>query len=159
MEQNDSRSTAADDEDGKQHRGDEAGDSGHIEQGERHVWFQIRRLLIFQVKLYVDAVRDVLMSPLSLVACILDLLQDNRGDKALFEGLLRFGRSTEKAINLFNQHDTELEGIRGIDSLLSQFEDAVRRDYAEGGASSAAKESLDMLRARLRKAREDSEAA
>ena len=73
----------------------------------REFWPQFRRLLVFQIKLYIDALRDLILSPLSVVVFLLDLFQGNKGDRALFESLLQFGRKTERAINLFDQHDTD----------------------------------------------------
>ena len=39
----------------------------------------VRRLLIFQVKLAADALRDILLSPISIVASLIDLTQGRKG--------------------------------------------------------------------------------
>lgn len=44
----------------------------------------IPRLFIFQVKLFVDAVRDILLSPVSIVATIVDIATNKKGKKQLF---------------------------------------------------------------------------
>ena len=115
------------------------------------IWPQLRKLLVFQVKLYVDALRDLLMSPLSVVVFIVDAVQRNKGDDCLFESLLQFGRQTEKAINLFNQHDINDRNYRGIDSILVQVEDAVKKEYTDGSVSAAAKDAIDKSLQNLRR--------
>lgn len=127
----------------------------------KDIWPQLRLLLVFQIKLYIDAARDLLMSPLSVVVFIIDAVQGNRGEKSLFESLLQFGRRTEKAINLFNQHDVNDENYRGIDSILMQVEDAVRKEYTDGSVSANARDSieksLDRLRSKLNQSKQDNE--
>ena len=70
-----------------------------------NLWPQVRRLLVFQLKLYIDAFRDIFLSALSLGAFLIDLIQQNMGPDSYFERVLKFGRGTERAINLFNQYD------------------------------------------------------
>lgn len=126
---------------------------------EEELWPQIRQLLIFQVKLYVDALRDLLMSPLSIAIFIIDLIQKNNGDKALFNSLLEFGRKTEKAINLFNQYDQHDKELTGIDAIVSQVEESVRKEYKDGTVSNKAKETIDKslnnLKERINRSREE----
>lgn len=127
----------------------------------RTIWPQFRRLLVFQLKLYIDALRDLIMSPMSVVVFLLDVIQGNKGDKALFESLMQFGRKTERAINLFDQHDTDDENFRGVDSLLGQVEELVRKEYADGSVSANARDSIETslksLRGRIRQTRQDNE--
>jgi hypothetical protein len=66
-----------------------------------------KRLLVFQVKLAVDALRDIILSPVSLICTVLDSIQKNRGKNSYFEKLMVFGRQTERRINLFEQHQVE----------------------------------------------------
>ncbi|MEZ5492774.1 MAG: hypothetical protein R3F50_21040 [Gammaproteobacteria bacterium] len=123
-----------------------------------HIWPQFRRLLVFQVKLYIDALRDLLLSPLSVVVFCIDVVQGNHGEKALFASLLKFGRKTEQAINLFDQHDADAENSRGIDRVILQFEEAVRKEYTNGSVSANARDSIEKslqgLRAKIKGARE-----
>jgi len=127
----------------------------------KDIWPQLRQLLVFQIKLYIDAARDLLMSPLSIVIFIIDAVQGNRGEDSLFESLLQFGRRTEKSINLFNQHDVNDENYRGIDSILIQVEEAVRKEYTDGSVSTNARDSiersLDKLRSKLDQSKKDDE--
>ncbi|MBQ13572.1 MAG: hypothetical protein QGG67_01600 [Gammaproteobacteria bacterium] len=87
------------------------------------LWPQLRALLIFQLKLYLDAFRDIFLSVLSIGAFIIDLVLQNSGAGSLFERVLSFGRRTERAINLFNQYDPEQQRGGSIDSILKEVED------------------------------------
>ena len=39
----------------------------------------VRKLIFFQIKLALDAIRDILLSPISIVATLLDLVQGRKG--------------------------------------------------------------------------------
>ncbi|MEX0965578.1 MAG: hypothetical protein WDZ52_16240 [Pseudohongiellaceae bacterium] len=91
------------------------------------LWPQLRKFVVFQIKLYVDAFRDILLSALSLGAFIIDLIQQNDGPDCYFEKVLRFGRGTERSINLFNQFDAEERGVRSVDSVIEDVEKRFRR--------------------------------
>ena len=120
------------------------------EDGIQEIWPQLRQLLVFQVKLYVDALRDLLMSPLSIVVFIVDLVQRNTGKDTLFQSLLDFGRKTERAINLFNQHDHEDEDATNIDSIFAQVEEGIMREYQDGSVSAGARDSIEKSLNKLR---------
>lgn len=47
------------------------------------LWPQLRKFLVFQLKLYIDAFRDILLSALSLGAFIIDLIKQNEGRIAI----------------------------------------------------------------------------
>lgn len=111
-----------------------------VEAEDGSVWPQIRQLLVFQAKLYVDAFRDLVMSPVSIVIVIIDLVQDNKGEDSLFESLLRFGRKTERFINLFNQHDGDDDEAHDIDTIINQVEDTVLKDDKSNSKDNANKD-------------------
>lgn len=90
-------------------------------------WPQLKRLLVFQIKLYVDAFRDFFLSLLSLLAFLLDVLQQNHGPGSHFENVLDLGRRTEKAINLFNQHDPAQQDPRSVDGVIREVEKRFRQ--------------------------------
>lgn len=91
------------------------------------MWPQLRKFVVFQIKLYVDAFRDLLLSALSLGAFILDLIQQNDGPDCYFEKVLEFGRGTERSINLFNQFDEKERGDRSVDGVIERMEEKFRR--------------------------------
>lgn len=96
--------------------------SNNIGRKRYSFWPQLRRVIVFQVKLYVDAFRDLLLSLLSFLAFVLDVLQQNHGPDSHFENVLKLGRRTEKAINLFEQYDPEQQGNRSVDGMIREVE-------------------------------------
>ena len=94
-------------------------------------WPQVRQMLVFQIKLYVDAARDLLFSPLSIIAMVVDLVQKHSPEESYFQRLLSFGRETERTINLFNQHDHDDEKSADLDWLLGEVEEKLRKKFEE----------------------------
>jgi hypothetical protein len=100
----------------------------------------LRDVIVFQAKLLVDGLRDVLLSPVSIFAALIDLLVPGDDGGKRFYGVVRFGRRTERWINLFgaaDRPDPEAPPA-GIDILLEQLEglmrDPERRDEARARA-------------------------
>ncbi len=91
------------------------------------LWRQLRKLIVFQIKLYVDAFRDLLLSALALGAFIVDLVLHNDGPDSYFEKVLQFGRSTERSINLFNQFSAQERGPRSVDGVIEKVEERFKR--------------------------------
>lgn len=90
-------------------------------------WPQLKRLLIFQFKLYIDAIRDLLLSAASLVAFVLDVIQQNHGEDSHFSNVLRLGRRSERAINLFDQHTADEQGAASVDAMIRNVEERLRK--------------------------------
>ena len=88
----------------------------------------VRRLLIFQLKLAVDALRDILLSPVSIVCTLVDTFEKRHGSDSHFEKLMKFGRNSEKRINLFEQHS---DSNTSIDHILGQVENVVVNEYKD----------------------------
>jgi hypothetical protein len=87
-----------------------------------------RRLVLFQLKLAMDALRDILLSPISIICSILDLVLKNKKSISYFDQLMSFGRHTDTKINLFEQHrDEEVT----IDSLLGQLEGVILKEHKD----------------------------
>ncbi|MCO7223111.1 hypothetical protein [Pleionea sp. CnH1-48] len=106
-------------------------------------WQMIRQLLIFQLKLAIDALRDILLSPLSMILTIMDLMAGNKNEKRWFTRLMHFGRDTDKAINLFNQHDADKESKPNVDRAFEQFEELLKKHYQTGDLSNKTKAAID----------------
>lgn len=111
----------------------------------------LRKLLVFQLKLYIDALRDLVMSPLSIVAFVLDWLVGRRGEDSFFEKLQQFGAKTERRINLFNQHSEQEAQGKNIDALLAQLEDSLKNEYQIGSVSASARKAIDKTLQTLRR--------
>lgn len=58
-------------------------------------------VFVFQFKLAADGLRDLLLSPLSMIAAIMGLVAGGDDPHKYFRDLLRLGRRTETWLNLF----------------------------------------------------------
>lgn len=108
-------------------------------------WTVVRDAAVFQLKLFLDGIRDLVMMPISLGAAALDVLGVGTGH--LFYDLLRFGRKTEGWINLFGEADRP-EAITspsgpGVDALVTRMERLVVSEYERGGITASAKDAVD----------------
>ncbi len=63
-----------------------------------------RCLLIFQLKLAADALRDLVMSPVSIVMFLLDILLRPPENESHYKQMMIFGRKSDRWINLFEEH-------------------------------------------------------
>lgn len=111
-----------------------------------------RDVVVFQVKLVVDGLRDLLLSPLSIGAALIDLLVPGDDGGKRFYSVVRFGRRTEQWINLFgaaDRHGPE-DVPKGIDVLLHELETLVRDPQRREDAMTRAEAILQRLRATRR---------
>jgi hypothetical protein len=60
--------------------------------------------VVFQLKLGADALRDLLMSPLSIAVFVLDAVRKPALEDSLYLRLMVIGRRSDEYINLFDQH-------------------------------------------------------
>ncbi|MBW3567165.1 MAG: hypothetical protein KY410_04255 [Proteobacteria bacterium] len=91
-------------------------------------WQTLKDVLLFQGKLLIDGVRDLLLSPVSIAAALIDLIVPGDDKGRRFYSVVRFGRRTEEWINLFgaaDRHDPDINA-KGIDALVEELEAVVR---------------------------------
>lgn len=90
-----------------------------------------RDVLGFQVKLLIDALRDVVTSPLALVAAGLDLLMLKWQPPRYFRGVLRLGRRSEDWIDLWSTAYDQHTQPENVDAVLNSVQ-ALLRDPRSG---------------------------
>lgn len=112
-------------------------------------WQLIRDVAVFQVKLGVDALRDLVLSPVSLVAAVLDLVTGDRPRPYFYE-VLAAGRRSEAWIDLFGAAERVDPGRpahgpedAGIDALMRRVEEVLAHQVERGGVTAHAKEAID----------------
>lgn len=88
----------------------------------------LRTLLIFQLKLLADAARDLLLSPVSVVLMVLDLVQRNPAQDSHYARLMALGRRSDHFINLFDHVD---EPDTTIDAVVGRAEQMIRKPPSE----------------------------
>ncbi len=112
----------------------------------------IRDVAVLQVKLIVDGLRDLILLPASLIAGIISLVrhEDGRPGPEFYQ-LLRFGKLTERRINLFGVYssrsnragDRDRTGDMNVDDLVSRMESYVVDGHRSGQLSAQAKAKID----------------
>ena len=83
----------------------------------------LRHLLVFQVKLALDAVRDLALSPVSLVVFIVDVIRKPPVEESLYLRLMKLGQRSDRLINLFDEHGEH--GHYTVDETLAEVEGRV----------------------------------
>jgi len=115
-------------------------------------WTLLRDLFVFQAKLLVDGLRDLLLVPASLVAGIWSLVSSENGRPGpQFYRLISMGKESEAWIDLFKAYENAPEELRrehelavkNMDELVGRFESFVVDEYERGGVTAQAKERID----------------
>ncbi len=114
-------------------------------------WTLIRDILVLQVKLVVDGLRDFVLVPISMLIGIISLLKAGNASGREFYDLLRVGRRSERWINLFGAAERaygpaitdDRFPAEDIDELVSRVESFVVDEYRQGGVTRQVKDQLD----------------
>jgi hypothetical protein len=115
-------------------------------------WPLIKDSIIFQLKLGMDAVRDLLLSPISIVCLVIDLIKGHTQQPSYFHRLMAFGHQTDKWLNLFGSKSVENsnKGLfkkapsdPNVDQLFDKIETLLKEQHEKGGVTASAKASID----------------
>jgi len=112
-------------------------------------WTLMRDLLVFQGKLLLDGLRDLILSPVSIIAAVIALAVGGERPGRQFYDLLYMGKRSEKWINLFGATDHvappafHREEAESVDALVDRLEQVARRQYEKGGLTKNAKQAVD----------------
>ncbi|MCZ6831510.1 MAG: hypothetical protein O7F73_18340 [Gammaproteobacteria bacterium] len=85
----------------------------------------LRHLLVFQIKLAADALRDLFLSPISIVVFIIDAVRKPSTQESLYLRLMVAGRRSDRIINLFDEYSEDDHYT--IDETIAQLEDALQK--------------------------------
>ncbi len=113
-------------------------------------WRLFRDLAGFQLKLLLDAVRDLMLSPISIIAVLTGVFsrQDNPGKH--FYALMKIGHKTDRWINLFGTGEEDNPSTSS-DVYLRKMEKIIVKEYEKGGVIKQAKDKTDGLIGKIRK--------
>jgi hypothetical protein len=112
-------------------------------------WKFLRDVLVFQLKMFLDNVRDFALMPVSLVAALIDLVYRGEREGALFYKVLRWGSHSEKVIDVYSaieHHETgDFKVSRGytVDGVIARLEGVLVREYEKGGTAASIKTAMD----------------
>ncbi|MDH3619356.1 MAG: hypothetical protein OER91_00585 [Gammaproteobacteria bacterium] len=142
-------------------------ESPETSQGTSVRWTLIRDIAVFQGKLLVDGLRDLILVPASLIAGIMSLASGSHDQPGTqFYRLLGVGKNSERWINLFGalrNAPPDLEQFEpfpetDIDDIVGRIETFVVDEQKRGGMTAQARErlekALDALQKRHRRKRD-----
>src|SRR4029450_2165048 len=115
--------------------------------GER--WRFLRDVMAFQLKLFLDNVRDFALVPISLVAALIDLVYKGEREGALFYKVLRWGAHSEEVIDVYSAIKNHPPGsfkvnpAYTVDAVVARLEDVVVRECEKAGTAASIKAALD----------------
>lgn len=85
-----------------------------------------RDVAYFQLKLLLDTARDLILSPVSLGAALLDFMLSKYQPPRYFHAVLRFGERSEEWIDLWSAgRSAQSRDRMNVDALLSHVEEVV----------------------------------
>jgi hypothetical protein len=109
----------------------------------------IRQAIVFQLKLGLDALRDVLMSPVSIILVLTDIVMANNHQQSYFIRLMRLGKKSDNWINLFGvdltnteDRDNEVASDSNVDDWFTKIEEVIKEQQVDGKLSQSGKEKL-----------------
>jgi len=127
-------------------------------------WPLIRQGIIFQFKLGLDAIRDILMSPISIVLIVADVVMGNNQKQSYFNRLMRLGKKSDHWINLFAVDDPDVEHENKLDAAdsnvdywISKIETVVKEQQVDGKLTQSGKEKLQQYFGRIIQSSDKSE--
>ena len=109
----------------------------------------MRDVVVFQLKMLLDNVRDLVLMPVALVAALLDLLMRGDREGARFYRVLRWGRHSETVIDVYSAIEHEEPGAFTIsrdytvDGVIARLENVVTREVEKGGTAASIKGAMD----------------
>jgi hypothetical protein len=112
-------------------------------------WKFLRDVAVFQLKMFLDNVRDLILMPVSLIAALIDLVLRGDREGARFYRVLRWGRHSEKVIDVYSaieQHppdDFEVGKAYTVDGVIARLENVVTREVEKGGTAASIKTAMD----------------
>jgi hypothetical protein len=86
----------------------------------------LREMALLQGKLLIDAARDLVLSPVLLAACALDLLLLRRQPPRFFHAVLRLGKRSDEWIDLWSPVEQREHPPENVDALVQRIEELIR---------------------------------
>ena len=120
-------------------------------------WRLVRDLAVFQGKLLVDGLKDLVLSPISFFAALAGLLFDRSEPGRSFYAVLRWGHGFDRWVNLFGASQRALPPAadphappvtrpsagEGLDAYVTRLERVLVEQYRRGGLTAKAKDAID----------------
>ena len=112
-------------------------------------WRFLRDVVVFQLKMFLDNVRDLVLMPVSLAAALLDFVLRGEREGARFYKVLRWGSHSEEVIDVYSaikDHeagDFKVSPAYTVDGVIARLEGVVAREVEKGGTAASIKSAMD----------------
>jgi hypothetical protein len=112
-------------------------------------WKFLRDVIVFQLKMFLDNVRDFALMPVSLGAALIDLLYRGEREGALFYKVLKWGSHSEEVIDVYSaiEHhekgDFKISPDYTVDGVITRLEGVLVRECEKGGTAASIKAAMD----------------
>ncbi|HEY3661725.1 MAG TPA: hypothetical protein VGL24_01065 [Chthoniobacterales bacterium] len=110
-------------------------------------WKFFRDVLVFELKMLLDNVRDFALMPVSLIAALIDLLFKGERQGAFFYQVLRWGAHSEEVINVYSAlppHERpSVNPSYTVDAVIARLEGVLVRECEKGGTAATIKSAMD----------------
>jgi hypothetical protein len=112
-------------------------------------WRFLRDVMVFQLKLFLDNLRDFALIPISIVAALIDLVYKGEREGTLFYKVLRWGAHSEQVIDVYSAiEDHPSGGLKvnpayTVDAVVARLEGIVVRECEKGGTAASIKAAMD----------------
>jgi hypothetical protein len=112
-------------------------------------WKFLRDVLVFQLKMLLDNVRDFALMPISLAAALIDLVSRGEREGALFYKVLKWGAHSETVIDVYSaiehheQSDFKINKNYTVDGVIARLEGVLMRECEKGGTAASIKAAMD----------------
>src|SRR5436309_14310608 len=118
-----------------------------VESGSNERWKFLRDVLVFQLKMFLDNVRDFALMPVSLVAAVIDLIFKGERQGSLFYQVLKWGAHSEQVIDVYSaiekHHQPEINPNYTVDAVIARLEGVLVRECEKGGTAASIKAAMD----------------
>jgi len=112
-------------------------------------WKFLRDVLVFQLKMFLDNVRDFALMPVSLGAALIDLVFKGEREGALFYSVLKWGAHSEEVIDVYSAIEGHARGgpvinpNYTVDAVIARLEGVLVRECEKGGTAASIKTAMD----------------
>jgi hypothetical protein len=111
-------------------------------------WRFLRDVVVFQLKMLLDNLRDFALMPISLIAAGIDLVFKSDRQGGLFYRVLRWGSHSEELIDVYSsiKHETrdfKIDPNYTVDGVIARLENVLVRECEKGGTAASVKSAMD----------------
>src|SRR6266571_420185 len=118
-----------------------------VGSGSNERWKFFRDVLVSQLKMLLDNIRDFALMPVSLVAALIDLIFKGKRQGSLFYQVLRWGAHSEEVINVYSAIEAHerprVNPNYTVDAVIARLEGVLVRECEKGGTATSIKTAMD----------------